>query len=281
MNHFRLALALLLSIGAILPLSGQGHFFWAETDEDADSVAVIFSENAGVPDKVISMMEDRVTTIAYTSAGHTVNVALGLNHDKNLLEGDLPRKSNDMGPALVSGYLDFGPFMKFADLEYSFGAQVYHSEDDFQFFFQPLLTGDKPSIALRNCGATKDGSMSYQFDIGGFPSEGPLGVCLYRKGGQKIGCGEWNQKMPEEELVVYGVPAESSSLGRSLARDRSQFRNPSVDATPEISKLQPMEDAEGPYILYAIANKTITDEASGDVSIAFASTSVYFEGPCK
>jgi len=268
MTHWSLALVLFLSIGVI-----EGHFFWAETDEDADSVAVTFSESAGVPDKVIAMMEGRVTSVTFKSISKAAEIALELNEEKTVLEGDLPHDYIDDGPVLVSGYLDFGPFMTFADLEYSFEAQVYRSKDDFDSFFRPLLKkADTPSIALRNCGGKKDGkSMSYQFGVGGFP-EGPLDVCLYRKGGQKIGCGEWNKQQLEEELVINGVSAESFSSGRKLIQDRNPIP---VDEPP------PSEDTEASYVLYAMANTTITDEASGNTSIAFASTSVYFKGPCK
>jgi len=287
------AFVLFLSIGAILPQTARGHFFWAETNAAADQVVVTFSENAGVPDKIIAMFEDRVKEIAYTTTTSApVGVALSLNDEKTALEGDLPQSlsfnrdsdsdsDNKDGPALVSGYLDFGAFEKFQDLEYSFGAQVYGSENDYDGFFRPLLKDSvKPSIAMRNCGAESNNSkgitttatMSYQFDVGGFPSEGPLGVCIYRKGGLKMGCGEFSLFSREEEEGLVAVPWENS-IGRNLRGGG----NLDLDIDIDLSVVE--EDA--PYILYAIANKTITDKASGGVSIAFASTSVHFEGACK
>ena len=263
-------------VGSALPPMVLGHFFWAETNEAADRVTVTFSENAGVPDKVIAMVESRVTKMAYTAGSDAeVDIAVSLNGDKTVLEGELPRsllRGNRNGdPALVSGYLDFGPFMKFDDLEYTFGAQVYSREADYDAFFRPmLLQADKPSIAMRNCGGNK--GTSYQFDVGGFPYEGPLGVCIYRKGGIKLDCGEWES----EEYDLAGTTSEARSLllGENLL--------PNMDLSIDISHTsleQKQEDA--PYLLYAMANKTITDKESGDVRIVFASTSLYFEGPCK
>merc|ERR1712176_337248 len=106
---------------------------------------------------------------------------------------------------------DFGPFMKFHDLEYTFGAQVYESEGDYDAFFRPLLReSDKPSIAMRNCGGSE--GTSYQFDVGGFPSEGPLGVCIYRKGGIEMDCGELES-------------VEDASTGTSVARSLRLVEN--------------------------------------------------------
>jgi len=279
--------ALFLLIGAILPQTVPGHFFWAETNTAADHVTVTFSENAGVPDKVIAIMERRVTRMAYYNGSDTtVDVALTFNDEKTMLEGDLPRSSlnnnddnndNNDGPALVSGYLDFGSFEKFHDLEYSFGAQVYSSEADYDAFFRPLLLlgNEQPLIVMRNCGGSSHGT-SYQFDVGGFPSEGPLGVCIYRKGGIQMGCGEFVSGEPE----VYGLP-RTMSLGRTLRRGENH-RNPTMDLSIELSTaMLEQHQEEVPYLLYAIANKTIADKASGDSNIVLASTSVYFEGPCK
>mmetsp|Transcript_9487 Transcript_9487/g.23283 ORF Transcript_9487/g.23283 Transcript_9487/m.23283 type:complete len:276 (+) Transcript_9487:211-1038(+) len=262
-------------IGSALPSIVRGHFFWAETDEAADHVTVTFSEDAGVPDKVIAMMESRVKTMAYTAGSEAeVNIAVNLNSDKTFLEGDLPqsllRSDGHNDPALVSGYLDFGPFMKFEDLQYTFGAQVYSSEADYDAFFRPLLLkGDKPTIVMRNCGGNK--GTSYQIDVGGFPSGGPLGVCIYRKGGLKMGCGEWES----DEHALAGT-----SVGRSLRFGENLLSNADLSINFSHTAFeQKQEDA--PYLLYAMANKTITDKESGDIRIVFASTSVYFEGPCK
>jgi len=265
----------ILLIGANLPPIVRGHFFWAETNEAADHVTVTFSESAGVPDKVIGMMQGRVTKMSYIAGSDAaVDVAVNLNDDKTLLEGDLPgslfQGIDHDDPAIVSGFLDFGPFMKFQDLEYSFGAQVYSTEGDFDAFFRPLLhKGDKPSIALRNCGGNKE--TSFQFDVGGFPPEGPLGVCIYRKGGLKIGCGEWESN----EHASPGM-----SVGRSLRHDENLPSNLDMSIDISDTALERMQE-DPPYLLYAMANKTITDKESGDVSIVFASTSVYFKGPCK
>lgn len=300
-----LSLARFLWIGviAILPHTVRGHFFWAETNgaDQPDRVTVTFSENAGVPDKVIAIMEHRVTRMAYTVGDSTVDVALALNEEKTVLEGDLPRsflvghggdnhQHNNDGPALVSGYLDFGSFEKFHDLEYSFAAQVYSSNADYDAFFRPLLTNDTPSIVMRNCGGSSSKGTSYQFDVGGFPSEGPVSVCIYRKGGLKMGCGEFSVpgEQHEDEEHFDLAPGEiATSLGRSRSRNLLRGEKRDFDAKTDLSiELSPsifleQNEDEAPYLLYAIANKTRTDEASGEISIAFASTSVYFEGPCQ
>ena len=303
-NSTTTALVLFLSIGAILPQSVRGHFFWAETDAANDKVVVTFSEDAGVPDKVIAMMNDRVKEMAYTTTtSAAIGVALSLNDETTALEGDLPKSlafnrdsdsDNKDGPALVSGYLDFGAFQKFQDLEYSFGAQVYSSENDYDGFFRPLLKDSvKPSIAMRNCGAASNNSkgittpatsatMSYQFDVGGFPSEGPLGVCIYRKGGLKMGCGEFSlfSREKEEEEGRAAVPWKTS-IGRNLRGGENLDIDIGIDTDIDTDTDLSLVEEDAPYILYAIANKTITDKSSGGVSIAFASTSVYFEGACK
>jgi len=265
---------LVLLFVALLPQSSRGHFFWAETDQMDNHVDVTFSEKAGVPDKVISIMEGRVTKVIYiTEPTNIVDVNVALNEDKTVLEGDLPQSEG--GPAMVAGYLDFGPFMNFKDLEYSFGAQIYRSEADYDEFFVPLLQkSDKPLIVMRNCGGNK--GTSYQFAVGGFPQEGTLGVCIYQKGGFEIGCGDFHSHQLEEDMETTSV------VGRALRRGNVP-KNLSIEISPAVLEeiQQDDNDYTNPTIFYAIANKTIADEASTDVSIAFASTSVYFGGPCK
>ena len=93
-------------------------------------MTVAFSEKAGVPDKVIAMFEDRVTSMSMTYPGATAPqiVALVMNEEKTLLEGDLtdPASSSATSsgwhrhqPALVSGFLDNGPYHKFKDVQFS------------------------------------------------------------------------------------------------------------------------------------------------------------------
>lgn len=279
--YSRLTTILFLSVGALLPRTIRGHFFWAETNEEADHVTVTFSENAGVPDKVISMMESRVKKMAYFNGGDTdakMDVLLTMNENRTLLEGDFPQSYSS--PAMVLGYLDFGPFMKFHDLQYSFGAQVYASEEDYDSFFRPMVhkqNENKPSIVLRNCGGSK--GTSFQFDVGGFPpSQDPLGVCVYRKGGVRLGCGEFRSRETEEQYEA--LSSWETSTARLLRRSVNSNTNKGLSI--EISPATLDEHSEeSPYLLYAMANKTTTNKTSGDISISFASTSVYFEGPCK
>jgi len=49
-----------------------------------------------------------------------------------------------------------------------------------------------------------------------------------------------------------------------------------------LHSLQPAFDGDDAhFLLYALANKTVVDEETGDMTILFASTSVYFEGACQ
>lgn len=281
MNSCALLTKLLL-IGAIAPPRVDGHSFWVETNVEADSVSVIFSEYAGVPSKVIAKKSSYLTKIGYTGVDKKFDVPLSLNDEETALEGDLTPPTlgahqND-GPAYVSEFFDNGPYERFADVRFSFGAQIYKSEADYEGFFRPLLneSEDTPLIVMRNCGG--DNGTSYQFDVAGFSSEEPVGVCIYQKGGLLMGCGSFGS----EALERY-VPKEISR-GRKLRSGggESQNRGPkmglSVEASPVISQVL---HQEAPNLLYARANQTLTDEVSGDIVITVATTSVYFEGPCK
>lgn len=287
-------LALFLLLGAtVVPRRVRGHFFWAETNEEADRVTVTFSEQAGVPDKVVAMFEDRVTsmTYTYTYTGAAIlpktTVALAMNEEKTLLEGDLKPAS----PALLSGILDFGPFQNFEDLRYSFGAQIYNSEADFDGFFRPLLSnvGDTPTIVMRNCGGSSQNGTSYQFDVAGFPSEGgPLGVCMYRKGGLQVGCGTFSSGSAQNQ-EWHGETTSLDRLRRQLrsgdaadaAGGTQKMLHPTLLELVPLPSEQPHDESSSPYLLYALANKTAIDEASGKNTLLFASTSVYFQGPCQ
>jgi len=269
---------------AVLSQGAEGHFFWAETSAATDKVEVTFSEQAGVPDPVIAMMQDKVSSMGYyttTDGAVDAVVALAMNDNKTVLEGDLPLNT----PAVVSGELDFGPFEKFSDLYYSFGAHKCSNsgDGDYEGFFLPWLANtQKPAIALRNCGGSDgDKPMSYQFDVGGFSPEGPLGVCLYRKGGLEIGCGTWeeeddNDPGQHQQPMATALGRTQRSL-RGSGEGRRSLRLHAERGSGDDDEAA----AAAPYVLYAIANKTTTDPDSGDVGIAFASTSVYFQGPCS
>mmetsp|Transcript_12824 Transcript_12824/g.26989 ORF Transcript_12824/g.26989 Transcript_12824/m.26989 type:complete len:329 (-) Transcript_12824:88-1074(-) len=321
---FELALFLLV-IAAVVPPRVRGHFFWAETntneDSDVNRVTAVFSEKAGVPDKVIARFEDRVTSMSMTYPGAIVpkTVALTMNDEKTLLEGDLtdsasasaPTSSGLYGhqPALVSGFLDFGPYEKFEDVRFSFGAQIYDSEADFEGFFRPLLkdVGDTPTIVMRNCGGSSSSSYhgtataSYQFDVAGFPSKGgPLGVCLFLKGGQPMGCGTFPSGAEKQKQRGHletsvdrlrqlrgGDSDGDHEAGNGAASSRSERQKKPLTLKLSSSLVVSEQDesssslSSSPYLLYALANMTETDEASGNINIAFASTSVYFQGTCQ
>jgi hypothetical protein len=196
------------------------------------------------------------------------------------LEGNLTPPSfggyvdvENNGPYFVSGFLDNGPYERFHDVKFSFGAQMYNTEADYDAFFRPLLNdvGVTPTIVMRNRGGSN--GTSYQFNVAGFPSEGPLGVCIYRKGGIQLGCGN------------FFSGAQDEGMDRTTSRQRQlrsgtgdiEYRNAKMDLSAELSASMP-EQQDLPY---AKANKTVTNTVSGDINIIFASTSVHFHGPCK
>mmetsp|Transcript_21761 Transcript_21761/g.60420 ORF Transcript_21761/g.60420 Transcript_21761/m.60420 type:complete len:314 (+) Transcript_21761:314-1255(+) len=308
--RLRLFLSPLLALAlALVFVPVHGHFFWAETNPQADRVTVTFSEKAGVPDPVLARFGDRLTNMSYTGAIVPERVGLAMNPNKTLLEGHLRSASSGwFHPALVSGTFDVGPYVKFSDVRYSFGAQIYDKQADFDGFFRPLLddVGDTPTIVLRNCGTrnvnvNRTGT-SYQFDVGGFPSGGgPLGVCLYRKGGSRIDCGTFGRRESEtrtenetetkieietEQVVTVASPARHRELrGGGGAPRGAPKRFPArlqSHSHSHLHSLQPAFDSDDAnFLLYALANKTVVDEETGDMTILFASTSVYFEGACQ
>ncbi len=274
-RRVNITLALLLFLlTSSFPQSAHAHAFWAEDEIANNRVLVEFSEHAGVPDKVVDRFASRVPKMLYTGVDNTTEiVSMHLNSHQNVLEGNLPPQRND-SPYLISGFVDNGPYERFHDVRFSFGAQMYSKNADYEQFFRPLLkTVTTPTIVMRNCGGSKNGTMSYQFDIGGFPSEGPLGVCIYRAGGMQLGCGNFdsNQEIEEEEGLQ-----QKDSRQRKLRGDAAgaPFR-PKMDFSMEVNI--PMSE----QLLFAKANKTVTEEGSGDITILFATTSVYFQGPCK
>jgi hypothetical protein len=262
--------------------SANAHAFWAETDPEGDRVIVEFSEYAGVADKVVARLADKVTKMRYKGADATYDVSMHLNDEKNLLEGNLAPPSlegsdsvvQNKSPYYVSGFLDYGPYERFHDLRYSFGAQVYNKDSDFDSFFRPLLqdVGDTPTIVMRNCGGSSEGT-SYQFDAAGFP-EGPLGVCIYRKGGMQLGCGSFDLGLQQEGL-------KKDSRERQLRGGMDSVDYPPLKMDMAMELMVPISEQQDTTLLYAKANKTVTDKETGDIKIFFASTSVYFHGPCK
>merc|ERR1719343_93780 len=185
-----------------------------------------------------------------------------LNDKGNLMEGDLAPQaySQNTAPYFVSGFVDYGPFEKFHDIKFSVGTQVYGDDSDYDKFFRPLLkdVDDKPTIVMRNCGGS-DGT-SFQFDVAGFPAEGPLGVCIYQKGGMQVGCGNFNLELVKDGLV-------SLQLRRPNKRKAEQARQ-KMDLSMQLNI--PMSLQQERTHLYAKANKTITDEESGDETILIA-----------
>ena len=338
-----------------------------EEEEEAEDVVVTFSEQAGVHDKIIGILSDRVQSMkCYTpdttnSENVVINdVPLSLSEDKSYLTGTLIQATtmtktgddNDHdntassgGPEYVYGYLDFGPFGKFQDLQYAFGAQSYQSDSDYDTFFRPLLkkmtqghsggeknknknknknndndndndndNGDNdtatttvtPAIVLRNCGG--DGSGSYQFDVAGFTTEGgPLGVCLYQKGGIEVGCGTFAVPSLSSFIMTRTIDHRRQLLRSntnnnkkedvdddSEVNDRDNTKKADIDdfgyyhitTTHDTLEQHQQQGPETealttPYLLYALANQTVVDTNSGNTTIMFASTSVYFEGTCK
>ena len=273
-RRVNITLALLLFLlTSSFPQSAHAHAFWAEDEIANYRVLVEFSEHAGVADKVVARFASRVTKMVYTGVDNTTEiVSMHLNARHTLLEGDLPPQIYD-SPYLISGFVDNGPYERFHDVRFSFGAQMYSKHADYEQFFRPLLkTVTTPTIVMRNCGGSKNGTTSYQFDVGGFPSEGPLGVCIYRAGGMQLGCGNFDSKEINEE---EGGLQQKDSRQRKLRGDTAgaPFR-PKMDLSIELNI--PMPD----QLLFAKANKTVTEEGSGDITILFATTSVDFQGPC-
>jgi len=294
----------LLLIGAITSSSNvvDGHFVWADTDTETQMVFVEFSEKAGVADKLIRILPSlRMQYIDATNkASHNDedDIPLNLSEDKSLLEGCLPRHGqgtrHDGLPAYVYGTLDYGKFQDFHDLLYPFAAQIYESEDDYEGFFRPLMRKIKsPAIVMTNCGTSDDDGKTdrHGLDIGGFP-EGPVDVCIYKKGGLEIGCGSFvssGDVVPttteQQEQQEFGQEETITSI------DRRQLRRHQDDSIISTNKSlvlsidsmlgqQLGSTTSSPVLIYALANSTTIDKETGETNIIFASTSVYFQGPC-
>ena len=261
-----------------VPSTVQGHFFWADTDPLGQEVTVTFNENPGEPDGVIAMMEGKLKEMKYyrEKQSKSSTVYLEMNENKTAFEGSLDFTEK---PGFVTGFFDFGPFEKFSDLQYSFSAQIHDNDDSFDTFYKPIIQKiPYPTIALRHCGGKKDEkAMSYQFDVSGFPDGGELGVCLYRTGGVKVGCGEF-------DYFEYLDPEKNNGnedANRNLRGDTTTNGHRRLTMTLEVED-DDVEEEEYPYLLYAMANKTFSGKYIDDAdAIVFASTSVYFTGECS
>jgi len=207
----------------------DGHFIWADTDNTDEGnyqdVLVEFSENAGVRDPLARILPPGMTMEYYGIGAthehsHEDHVPLTLSKDSSYLTGLLPRHAKyNTGSAYVYGTLDYGTFEDFNDLFYPFAAQIYgfDSEADYETFFRPLLkTISTPTIAMKNCGGSNGKTESYKFDIGGFPSEGTVNVCVYEKGGLKLGCGDF--------VPTTTTTAREETTLTSIDRRRRQLR---------------------------------------------------------
>merc|ERR1712238_156121 len=230
-----------------------------------------FSEKAGVHDPLARILPPKMEMEYYGPSpftpSHEDHIPLTLSKDSSYLTGLLPRHAHyNTGSAYVYGILDYGKFQDFNDLLYPFATQLYgfDSEADYEGFFRPLLKKiPTPTIVMKNCGGSTGKTDSYKFDIGGFP-EGTVHVCIYQKGGLKLGCGDFiptttakQQEFGQEETMT-SIDRRSRQLRQPYEDDRTKSLVLSIDSM--MLEQQQQQQQQG----FTIS----------------ASTSVYFEGPC-
>jgi len=276
----------------------DGHFLWADTSNK--DVWVEFSEKAGVEDPLARILPPGMTMQYYGIGAkhkhsHKNQFPLTLSKSSSYLTGRLPEHVKyNLKSAYVYGTLDYGKFEDFNDLFYPFAAQIYgkNSEADYEGFFRPLLkTISTPTIAMKNCGGSNGKTDSYKFDIGGFP-EGTVNVCIYQQGGLKLGCGDFvptTTTTAREETTLTSIDRRRRQLRRypqehgstkSLVLSIDSIMHEQQQQQQQQQGSTTISSSSSPRLLYALANSTTTDEASGKQNIIFASTSVNFEGPC-
>eukprot|EP00588_Corethron_pennatum_P018470 CAMPEP_0194305786 /NCGR_PEP_ID=MMETSP0171-20130528/3137_1 /TAXON_ID=218684 /ORGANISM="Corethron pennatum, Strain L29A3" /LENGTH=245 /DNA_ID=CAMNT_0039057411 /DNA_START=47 /DNA_END=784 /DNA_ORIENTATION=+ len=228
----------------------DAHYFWADVDETSSRVEVTFSEKAGVPDRTIQVLKDKLAgqeMSVFSLEKPTVAVVANLEDDR--MAAPLPEI---VGPAVVVGSLDYGYFaMVGGDLQYTFSTQIYREEADWTsgFFSDFVSPADGPmTILMNSCGPEGE------FRIYGLPptASGEVGVCVYALGGAELGC--------------------TATVGRDRTGGRVASGTVSVPLLGE--------DA----ILFALANITVSSgggiRAGGGTEAKFASTSVRYSSSC-
>jgi len=227
-----------------MPIASS-HYFWAEELEEDNVIEVVFSEQAGVPDPVLSHLADRVTEMTIiTGNDDAMSIPLENKGDHLIGRVDVDESSS---PYLAVGFLDYGPFREMTpppDLQYTFAVQVSEEESDWTVFFEQLSSSSSLShftIVMKSCGPP------YTFAvIAGDEKIQKVDVCLFEKGGLKLGC---TSGKPDDDTNLVMIDDDEAIITTAAGNT-----------------------------LYALANATIGEPDSR--TIMFASTSVTFEGPC-
>jgi len=261
--------------------ASESHFLWAEIDsvgEDSNDVNVVFSEEAGVPDPIIKILAKRVTDMDFISPDGGAEISLKnegdhlvgkIDSSKDISEKK--RKAAD-DPFLVSGFLDYGPFPIMQpppDLQYTFVAQKFVEESDWENFFEELHA---PYFAVLMVSSTMCGP-PYKVSVAGGdfdPSKTEIDVCLFEKGGTKIGC-------------THGVPGKNmNTVQKSDDDDNHQLHTYlTIEKEENGRNLRKniVLDESPPKYVYALANFTATK--NDQKVLKFASTSIELNGQCN
>ena len=90
----------------------------------------------------------------------------------------------------------------------------------------------------------------------------------------------------EESAIITASDSEVNDRDNTKKADIDDFGYYHITTTHDTLEQHQQQGPETealttPYLLYALANQTVVDTNSGNTTIMFASTSVYFEGTCK
>lgn len=263
--------------------ASNSHYLWAEidsVDNGSNNVNIVFSEEAGVPDPVIKILAKRVTDSGMAFISGEGGKSITLENEGDHLVGKIESNKDESGkkrktaddPFLVSGFLDYGPFPIMQpppDLQYTFVAQKFSEESDWENFFEQLHA---PYFAVLMVSGTMCGP-PYKVAIAGAdfdPSQTAIDVCLFEKGGKKIGC---THSEPDEHSNIVEEDDDDNKYQRHLfltiekeENDRNLRKNIMLDESP-------------PKYVYALANATIGENDS--MVLKFASTSIELNGECN
>jgi len=161
----------------------QSHYFWAEinvVNKNTVEVTLTFSDKAGLPSTMIQNVSHQIPYMnVLNEKDDEYLIAMKSGKEGDRLVGTL---ADSFKPVIASGFVDYGPFEEIMNLRYTFSAQLYSQESDWESFFQGI-SSKRFLVLMKSCGPP------YQFRVTGVDAENThVDICLYHKGGLLIDC---------------------------------------------------------------------------------------------
>mmetsp|Transcript_12687 Transcript_12687/g.16021 ORF Transcript_12687/g.16021 Transcript_12687/m.16021 type:complete len:257 (-) Transcript_12687:86-856(-) len=232
MRFARKALAMLGIVNHFIVFT-DAHSFWVNVDKETGTVEVTFSEQAGVPDKAIQHLKEKINDSFRLNAmifgGGLRQGPQRLSIDWSLGEesitGTLPTEVMNSDSSAVAGRMDFGPFDEYGidvdDLVMQFSSSQLIGRRDKLHVAAHQQMHEKPFyMGLDGCNSEIVATIH---GISSSIDEDPLSVCIFKLGGEKIDCKDAEQASEGDDSAVARFTTSMDTKTTIFAKTDATF----------------------------------------------------------